>query len=93
MPRGFAPSKKDGNQKRIARELTELGFAVADLSSCGHGIPDLLVARNGKQLLVELKSDRGRMTEDEIEFFGRWPLGLAIVAKTTEDILREWELI
>jgi hypothetical protein len=83
----------DGNHKAIKKELESLGFEVADLSSCGDGVPDLLVARNGKQLLVEVKTARGRMTDDEIAFFGRWPLGLAIVARTTEDVLREWELL
>lgn len=92
MPRHWG-SKVDKNHAQIKRELTELGFAVVDLSGVGDGCPDLLVARNDKQLLVELKTDKGRMTEAEVEFFRVWPLGLAIVARTTEDVLKEWELL
>lgn len=93
MARRHNRGKKDANHNVIVSELEALGFEVLDLSGVGDGCPDALVARNGKQLLVEFKVARGTMTDDEIKFFGRWPLGLAIVARTTEDVLREWELI
>lgn len=93
MARFNKKGRKDGNHNDICEELEELGFEVLDISMVGDGCPDALVARSGKQLLVEFKTERGKMEEKEIAFFARWPLGLVIVARTTEDVLREWELI
>ena len=42
----------------------------------GHaGVPDILAARNGRLLLIELKSEMGKLTEDQKAWFAEFPLG------------------
>lgn len=68
----------DANQAQIVSDLRELGASVADIHTVGDGVPDLLVAYRGWCLPVEIKTQAGRMTPDEVEFQENWrgPLGL-----------------
>lgn len=88
MPRRAA--RKDGNHNDIVAGLEKAGFSVLDLSRLGDGCPDLLVCWGERQLLVEVKRDRGTLTDRELAFFDRWPIGMAVVARTVEDVLREF---
>jgi hypothetical protein len=57
---------------------------VQSLAAIGDGCPDLLVAKHGKVLLVEVKdgarrpSER-RLTEDEVRWHAAWRAHLAVV--------------
>lgn len=59
----------------------------------GHaGLPDLILARDGRVLLIELKSERGELTDDQLQWLlaagenGRlwkpsdWPKALALLS-------------
>ncbi len=37
-----------------------------------HGPVDVFAARNGKILLIQVKSGRGRMSKDDVDLFKRW---------------------
>ena len=40
----------------------------------GHaGVPDVIAARNGRLLLIELKSEMGKLTEDQKAWFAEFP--------------------
>lgn len=80
--------KPDGNQNTIIRELRGCGLTVEVLSRVGHGIPDLMVADDERQVWVEVKMPGKKLTLDEVEFFARWPRQLRIIAECTEDVLR-----
>ena len=80
----------DRNQSQITRELRALGLSVRPTHIVGNGFPDLAVGWAGKTLLVEVKMPGEKLTEDECEFFEIWN-GAAIVAVSTEDILRWFE--
>lgn len=80
--------KPDGNQEHIVRELRDCGLVVEVLSRVGHGVPDLMVADELRQVWVEIKMPGKKLTQDEVIFFARWPQNLRIVTECTEDVLR-----
>lgn len=80
--------KSDGNQPKIVQELRDCGLSVEVLSRVGHGIPDLMVADDERQVWVEIKEPGKKLTPYEKMFFARWPQQLRIVAECTEDVLR-----
>ena len=85
--------KVDVNQKAIVTALRKLGYSVAVTSSLGEGFPDLVVAKNGKTILVELKDgskppSQRRLTEHEKKFHENWK-GKIIVAESVKNILCE----
>ena len=86
-------ARTDANHAAIVRELRQCGLAVLDLSRVGQGCPDLLVAsrRSDLQVLVEVKTAKGKLTPDELEFFEDWPGPLRIVARCAEDVLAWFE--
>ena len=69
-PRGFSPSRIDGNQRAVIEALTRLGCFVQSLSAVGAGCPDLLVGYRGQWILAEIKDgdkspSRRELTEAE----------------------------
>ena len=64
--------KVDKNQTAVVKELRENGYSVGLTSKLGQGFPDFVVGKDGMTLLVELKSDGGRLTEDEVKFIDSW---------------------
>lgn len=86
-------ARTDGNHKQIVHELRQAGLTVYDISRMGNGIPDLIVCRTSRVLLVEVKDKGGRLTPDEVRFFEECPDGCAIVARSAEDVLVWFGLI
>lgn len=87
--------KSDLNQQSIVDQLRKRYFSVAIISEVGGGIPDLIVGRGGKNLLVEIKNpnrppNTQKLTPDEQEFHDTWK-GKVIIAKTLEDIIKCFE--
>lgn len=87
-------AKKDRNQDQIVEQLQGLGFSVYKTHGVGSGFPDLVVGGVHRRLnepatlLVEVKTARGILTDDEEKFFEGWR-GAAIVARSAAPIL-EW---
>ena len=48
-------AKIDANQEEIVRLLRQCGCSVQSLASVGNGCPDLLVGRQGRNWLLEVK--------------------------------------
>ncbi len=67
------PRRVDNNHAKIRTELRKKGAFVADLSQCGRGIPDLLVAVGEVVTLLEVKSPGEKLTPQEREFFEHYP--------------------
>ena len=88
MSRLSRACKVDSNQSEIVKELERIGFSVFITSNVGDGFPDLVVGIAGRTCLVEVKTPKGKLTPDQIEFFRDYK-GDAIVARATEEIL-EW---
>jgi hypothetical protein len=70
----------DGPQPAIVAALRKAGFSVDVI-----GDPvDLLVAWPGMNLLMEVKAEKGRLTEAQVEFFRTWKGPKCIVRSVAE---------
>jgi hypothetical protein len=82
-------SRVDKNQYGIICELRALGYGVQSIAPIGKGCPDIVVCHNGHNYLFELKSDKGKLTPDEIEWHADWisRQGQVAVVHSTEEII------
>lgn len=74
----------DDNQARIVAVLRAIGCSVHDTSALGGGFPDLVVGRNGRNYLIELKDgdkppSRQSLTGPEAVWHDGWKGHVAIV--------------
>ena len=65
-------SKVDLNQTEIKNALIKKGCKIISLASLRHGKPDLLVCYRNSLFLFEIKSEKGKLTKDEQQFFDEW---------------------
>lgn len=90
MPRRVC--KKDANQDEIADAYRKLGWDVIDAHEFAQyhpGFPDLICSRHGMTLFVEVKSAKGKLTDDEQDFYAEHEGDMRIVVdRTVEDVLR-----
>ena len=90
-------AKVDANQKQIVTALRDAGCSVQSLAATGRGVPDLLVGRAGKNILMEIKdgsrtpSER-KLTPDQEIWHSAWR-GQIHVVTSTDDALRLIETI
>lgn len=83
--------RSDKNQSDVVDELRKRGFSVQILSGVGQGVPDLLIGKWEINFLVELKSGKKWMTDDEQVWHAKWK-GHAIIASSVEEIVEQFEL-
>ena len=81
----------DANHGQIAHAFSRLGFSVLDLSRVGCGCPDLLVAKQGHSVLVEIKdgmksASRRKLTPAEQEFRLEWR-GRLVTVTCLDDVM------
>lgn len=86
-------SRSDNNQASIVKDFRSMGCSVVDLHSLGRGVPDLLVGFRGFNLLVEVKSEKGILTKDQIDWQKIWKGDLVFVVRKTDDVIRLINLI
>lgn len=77
--------KRDQNEALIVEALEAAGATVRRLSDTG--LPDLLVGIDDQNYLMEVKAERGRLTNAQIVFMEEWGGSVAIVT-TPEQALR-----
>ena len=85
--------KTDGNQTDIMQALRAAGFYVFDCSRMGRGFPDLLINSYARVVLMEVKTQEGRLTPAEAKFHAEYKGELYIV-RSVEDALiamGKWE--
>ena len=75
----------DKFQPEMCQYLRRRGASVHVLSSVGAGLPDLLVGWHGRNLLVELKSPKGRLTLAQRKWIAEWR-GQVAVVKSVEEL-------
>ena len=78
--------KTDANQLAISEAFKSLGCTVFDLSRVGFGMTDLIVGFCGLNLLVEAKSEIGKLTPDQVEFHASWR-GHKCVIRTPDEAI------
>lgn len=86
-------ARTDGNHGSMVESLRALGFSVLSLAGLGKGVPDLLIARNGRNWLVEVKKPKGprgggggRLTPDQVKFHAEWKARI-VVARDLGDVV------
>ena len=79
-------ARVDANHKQIVQGLRSSGCTVQDLSAVGKGCPDILVGRNGINILIEIKTKKGKLTARQVEWHQSWR-GNAIVVTSTEEAI------
>lgn len=77
-------AKRDANERAIMEALTAVGASVQPLSD--KGVPDLLVGWRGENYLMEVKTKRGKLTDDQITWHDGWRGNVHIV-KSVEEAL------
>ena len=82
--------KVDKNQVDVVERLREAGYGVFSIAIVGRKYPDLVVGKNNLNILVELKSDGGKLNDGQSDFFESWP-GHVIVAYSSEEIIEAFE--
>ena len=81
-------ARTDSNQRPIVQALRDIfgPDCVFDLSAVGQGCPDLMVGVRGVNLLMEIKTDKGKLTTDQVIFHKSWP-GSVVVVRTLQEAL------
>lgn len=68
-------ARTDANHGEIRDAFRQCGCLVESLAPLGRGVPDLLVSKHGRVVLVEVKHGRGTLTPDQVEWHGKgWPV-------------------
>jgi len=79
--RGRHKNRRDANEADLVAELRAHGFSVYMMDQ-----PlDLLVGYAGRTYLVEIKTEKGKLTDPQLEFLAHWR-GDATVLRTSADV-------
>ena len=78
-------AKRDAVEREIIEALEAYGVAVTQLSQ--KGVPDLLCSYDGRWFLVEVKSAKGKLTEDQQEFIDKHAWVWIVRSKTDVDYI------
>ncbi len=76
----------DSNHAELKGYFEHLGCGVTDLSRVGCGVPDLLVSLHKQTVLVEVKSEYGKLNPEQIRFHREWK-GVVYQARTLDDVI------
>jgi len=84
-------ARKDMNQDEIVSTFRYLGFTVAITSALGGGFPDIVIAKYGRNWLVEIKNgdlppSERQLTEDEKAFHDKWEGEIFIINSMDEAV-------
>ena len=78
--------RRDTNEKKIIKVFERTGAMVVRINDDRvKGIPDLLVGYKGYNLLVEVKTEKGTLSPEQLEFISEWPGGRPFVARSVEE--------
>jgi hypothetical protein len=80
--------RTDENQRIIVAALRAAGASVEPTYNQGRGVPDIVAGFRGVNYWLEIKTDSGKLTGDEVRWHNEWRGQVAIV-RSVEDALRE----
>lgn len=79
-------ARADPNQKDIVQALRDVGASVIHLHMVGRGCPDILVGFRGRNTLMEIKTEKGKLNKRQRSFFDEWR-GECWVVRTVDSAL------
>ena len=65
-------ARVDRNEAEIIKALRAIKCSVVRLAAVGRGVPDLLVSKAGRTLLIEVKTQKGKLNELQEKFVSEW---------------------
>ncbi len=77
----------DANQPDLVAFFRAHGCEVESLAAVGKGVPDLLIAWGHKLALVEIKTEAGKLTPDQVKFHDRFPVVVVRNEKGAADVV------
>lgn len=83
-------ARSDRNQAEIVDALRAAGAVVTVLSRVGQGVADLAVGKHGRFLWMEVKTEKGELTDVERAFMEKWR-GHYVIVRSVDDALRAIE--
>lgn len=72
-------ARVDKNHGEVVKSFRDLGCSVLSLAQLGKGVPDLVVSKNGRTCMVEVKSGRNDLNDDQRAFKEGWQGMYALV--------------
>ncbi len=79
-------ARTDSNQAEIVSALRKCGASVLDLSGVGEGCPDLLVGMLGRNVLLEIKTEKGAIRPQQRAVLAAWR-GEAYIVRSVDEAL------
>ena len=80
-------SRQDKNHSSIVKDLKLLGYQVHEMKSVGSGFPDILVARHGRMVLMEIKVEDGALNDKQKKWHNEWQGPEVPIIRTTEQAI------
>ncbi|MHA2248690.1 MAG: hypothetical protein ACXADY_27340 [Candidatus Hodarchaeales archaeon] len=77
-------SRVDKNQPELVEWLRNHGYSVALTHMVGKNFPDIVIAKFGKNVLIEIKSEKGKLSEGQEKFASCWQGAYACVNSLEE---------
>ena len=65
-------ARVDANHAAIVEALRRTGCSVLSLASIGKGAPDLLVGIHGRNVLLEVKAEKGLLRANQAAWRSNW---------------------
>ena len=78
----------DQNQKVLVDLMRTLGVSVQSLADVGDGCPDLLCGLLGLTFIVEVKTEKGKLTPDQELWARVWNGSPILILRTEEMVVR-----
>lgn len=82
--------RQDANAAEIVKALRKAGVSVYDLGRAAQfipGFPDLLVVVSGRIHLLEVKTEKGELTGDQVKFHGEWAGPPIVIVRSPEEAI------
>lgn len=90
----YYAKRVDSNQKEIVKVFKDLGCSVFDTSRLGQGFPDLVIGKNQKTVLVEIKKDdKAKFTAAQDLFMMNWRGSTVVRINDIDGVIRLVKLL
>jgi len=81
------PKRTDNNHSDISSAFRKLGYSVFNMSAVGKGFPDIIIAKHNRNYLIEIKTNKGKLTPAQVEFKERW-LSPVYIVRSAKDVIK-----
>lgn len=79
-------ARVDANQPAIVKAMRKIGAVVTPMHTLGQGVPDLLVSYRQRWHVIEVKTERGELTPDQLSWIGAQRAGVVVVTSPLEAV-------